>query len=141
MEVGRKDHVIARGVEVRSPAHGPESRELLGVGPIDVGRVDFGRRSVFAEASPTEPLAIGREEGSSIVTEHVGDSANIRSIGIHDIKIQGDGRIVSEEGLLTLAEGFGVGLSIRGEGDELAIRAVGSFCIVPEGFGQFFVSP
>ena len=58
LEIRRKDHVIAAGMKVRSPAHRPQLRNLLGIRTIDVRRVDLCGCSIFAESTPAEAFSI-----------------------------------------------------------------------------------
>ena len=127
-------------MEIRSPAHGPQSRDLLGIGPVEIGRVDFSRRAVFAESPPTNPLAIRGEKRTTVVSKDICDLANIRPIGIHHVQIQSHRRVVFEEGFFPIAQGLGIRRSVRGESDQLAVRAIRSLCVIAHRLSEFLVA-
>ena len=52
----------------------PKSRDLPLVGAVQVHRPDVGDQALLVESAPDDPLAVGREERSAVVTGDVGQT-------------------------------------------------------------------
>ena len=102
-------------MKIRCKACGTDVRQATNVRTIEVCRVDFSAYSVFEESPPANSLAVGREEWSAVIPNHVGYSPNITALRLHDIEIHGRCRIDLEKLLLVWRQFARIGSSIRRE--------------------------
>ena len=91
---------------------------------------------VLGKPSPTDFPAIGAEKGTTIITGHIGESAQSGAISFHDVQVHEVGFVMVKVLLLGLGKFTSVSLSVRGKEDPFTIRGVGSLCIIAGCLGQ-----
>ena len=117
-----EDHVVARRVEAGGPCYRAQVGERAFVAAIDPHREDLGALAVLARVPPYDATSVGGEGGPAVVAGRRRPLRKLAPRDVEEVEVHEIGGILDQSLAIVRRKGVLIGVAIRGEYDEAAVR-------------------